>query len=242
MDPLYMLELRFDLIALHRFLHAQGLCGGEDGDIGYGIHAWLGAAFGELAPKPWRLLMNGKRPPRILGYGPHDASVLTQRIVEFAEPTVLQVCPEPAEMIASRPMPTWDRGRRLGFQVLVCPVGRKSSTGTEKDLFLIRADTCSGNDGLSRETVYCEWAVRQFNDYSVTVDSIRLSGFRLAKQVRQTQSRDGKRTTSTLVRPQALLEGYLTVQEPDEFTSLLKRGIGRHRAFGYGMILLRPAS
>ena len=132
MDPLYMLELRFDLIALHRFLHAQGLCGGEDGDIGYGIHAWLGAAFGELAPKPWRLLMNGKRPPRILGYGPHDASVLTQRIVEFAEPTVLQVCPEPAEMIASRPMPTWDRGRRLGFQVLVCPVGRKSSTGTEK--------------------------------------------------------------------------------------------------------------
>ena len=35
MDPLYMLELRFDLIALHRFLHAQGLCGGEDGDIGY---------------------------------------------------------------------------------------------------------------------------------------------------------------------------------------------------------------
>ena len=84
--------------------------------------------------------------------------------------------------------------------------------------------------------------MRQFNDYSVTVDSIRLSGFRLAKQVRQTQSRDGKRTTSTLVRPQALLEGYLTVQEPDEFTSLLKRGIGRHRAFGYGMILLRPAS
>lgn len=243
MDPLYMLELEFDMAALHRFLHAQGfLQRDDDTDMGYGIHAWLGAAFGDLAPKPWRLLMDNHRPPRILGYASCDASTLRQRITEFAEPSVLQACPEPFAMIASRLMPEWEKGRRLGFQLLVCPVGRKAREGTEKDLFLIHADSHSGNTALSRETVYCDWVTQRLTDYSVTVDSIKLSGFRLVRQQRQTQSTDGKRTLSSLVRPQALLEGNLTIQGPSEFASLLRHGVGRHRAFGYGMILLRPPS
>lgn len=73
MKPLFMLELEFDVVALYRFLHTQGLSGREDDtELGYGVHAWLGAAFGDLAPKPWRLLMDKHRPPRILGYASHD--------------------------------------------------------------------------------------------------------------------------------------------------------------------------
>ena len=37
------------------------------------------------------------------------------------------------------------------------------------------------------------------------------------------------------------VEGTLTVGDPDAFSRLLARGIGRHRAFGFGMLLLRPA-
>jgi len=44
-----------------------------------------------------------------------------------------------------------------------------------------------------------------------------------------------------LERPQALLKGVLTVKESNTFNRLLARGIGRHRAFGYGMLLLKPA-
>ncbi|HBK61215.1 MAG TPA: type I-E CRISPR-associated protein Cas6/Cse3/CasE [Firmicutes bacterium] len=243
MDPLYMLELEFDIAALYRFLHTQGLSGREDDtELGYGLHAWLGAAFGDLAPKPWRLLMDDHRPPRILGYAPHDAGTLHQRISEFAEPSVLQVCPKPQLMIVDRAMPAWQKGRRLGFQLLVCPVGRKSRDGTEKDLFLVHADSQRDDAGLCREAVYCDWARQRFNDYSVTIDSMRLAGFRLVKQTRQTQSSNGKRVFRPIIRPQALLEGNLTIQDPDEFTRLLRHGVGRHRAFGYGMILLRPPS
>jgi CRISPR system Cascade subunit CasE len=41
--------------------------------------------------------------------------------------------------------------------------------------------------------------------------------------------------------PDASFEGVLTVAEPGAFALLLARGIGRHRAFGFGMVLLRPA-
>ena len=242
MNPLYMLEIEFDIAALYRFLHIQGLLGREDGtELGYEIHAWLSAAFGEFVPKPWRLLIDKHRPPRILGYAPHDANILQQRINEFAEPNVLKVCPKPQLMIASRVMPGWQEGRKLGFQTLVCPVGRKARSGVEKDLFLIHADSQNNDDAeLCRETIYCDWVKKRFNNYQVTVDSVRLTGFRLVKQKRQTQSQNKKRIFRRIVRPQALIEGEITIENPNKFNYLLQNGMGRHRAFGYGMILLRP--
>jgi CRISPR system Cascade subunit CasE len=38
-----------------------------------------------------------------------------------------------------------------------------------------------------------------------------------------------------------VFDGALEVTEPGTFASSLTRGIGRHRAFGFGMLLLRPA-
>lgn len=243
MKPLFMLELEFNSPALYRFLHIQGFWPKDDDtELSYGIHAWLGAAFGELAPKPWRLLAGKQRPPRVLGYVPHSADALQQRLVEFVEPSVLQVCPEPMKMISSREMPRWQKGRRLGFQTLICPVGRKAGSGLEKDLFLIHADSQDKNVELSREEIYCNWARQQFHNYLATVDSIQMTGFRLISQKRQTQSSRGKRNLHRIVRPHVILEGEITVGEPDEFTRLLGHGLGRHRAFGYGMILLRPPS
>ena len=36
------------------------------------------------------------------------------------------------------------------------------------------------------------------------------------------------------------MQGNLTITEPEKFACLLARGVGRHRAYGYGMLLLRP--
>ena len=36
------------------------------------------------------------------------------------------------------------------------------------------------------------------------------------------------------------MRGILTITDPIAFAELLKRGVGRHRAYGYGMLLLRP--
>ena len=40
--------------------------------------------------------------------------------------------------------------------------------------------------------------------------------------------------------PDAVMRGNITVTDSDAFTRLLSHGIGRHRAYGYGMLLLRP--
>jgi CRISPR system Cascade subunit CasE len=45
-----------------------------------------------------------------------------------------------------------------------------------------------------------------------------------------------------LGRREAVFEGRLRVTDPAAFASLLARGVGRHRAFGFGMLLLRPAA
>jgi CRISPR system Cascade subunit CasE len=40
--------------------------------------------------------------------------------------------------------------------------------------------------------------------------------------------------------PDAVMRGNLIVSDPAAFAQLLARGIGRHRAYGFGMLLLRP--
>lgn len=243
MKQLHMIEVRPDLTALLRFLRDQGLGAGDgDEDLGYGIHAWLAAAFGALAPKPWRVLLNRGGPPRILGYAQCDADQLRLQLREFAEPAVFAVCPVPDVMIVSKAMPAWRSGRRLAFEVLCCPVGRKARSGVEKDLFLIRADAAP-QAPVERELVYCEWVrARMERESAATVGQIRLAGFRQVRQTRQTQGGAGNRKRKHILRPHALLRGDLTVEDPEAFTDLLARGIGRHRSFGYGMLLLRPPS
>lgn len=243
MTSLRMMEIRPNLRALLTFLDGRGLVtrrGNED--FGYGLHAWLKDAFGEMAPKPWRLFMDRRRPPRVLGYCQNDAESLQQRIEEFADPTSHAVCSHTENAIASRLMPSWQPGRRLGFEIQCCPVGRQARTGVEKDLFLLRADR-AGQDTVDRSEVYCDWVRKRLErDGAAEVRTVHLGGFRLVRMLRLKQRRSGHRRHRYLTRPQALLRGEITVHDPEAFTELLAHGVGRHRAFGYGMLLLRPPS
>ena len=236
-----MVEVHPHLESLLRFLHAQGLISTADEDLSYGIHAWLSAAFGHMAPKPWRLFMDKRRPPRILGYSRYDAQELQQQIMEFADPLAYAVCPDPKHDIASKPMPSWRAGRRLLFEVQCCPVARKFGSGVEKDLYLIEVER-SPASRLNRETVYCNWVQSALEaNNAATVSKVHLDGFRLVHHIRKSTASGGERTTAHIVRPRALVRGELTIQNPDTFGHLVARGVGRHRAFGYGMLLLRPA-
>ena len=242
MSALHIVELRPELPALLRFVRGQGLDPVvEDKDLGYGMHIWLTSAFGEMAPKPWRLFLRRRQPTRLLGYSPYSADSLRKRLRELSDPSAFVVCPDPEVSIASRTMPVWRAGRRLGFEVQCCPVGRKANLGVEKDIFLIRADA-AGKNGLEREAVYCDWVRERLERGGATaVSSIGLAGFRLVRLLRQDQ-RTGRRRHRHLTRPQALLRGEFRVADPDTFRALLAHGVGRHRAFGYGMLLLRPSA
>ena len=236
-----MIEYQLEQIALLRFLRAQGLDHPRHGpDLGYGVHAWLKAAFGDLAPRTWRLLADPHRPTRLLGYTAATVEMLCDHLREFADPSVFAVCPPDA--IAGKPMPRWKSGRRLGFEVLCCPVGRKARTRIEKDLFLIHADRDVGRE-LDRAAIYCEW-LRPRLEYGEAsrIERLWLEGFRRVHQQRKHQREVGKRSIRSLERPEAIMAGVLRIEKAGSFADLIAKGIGRHRAFGYGMLLVKPVA
>ncbi len=53
---------------------------------------------------------------------------------------------------------------------------------------------------------------------------------------------EGARLKHTVQGPDAVFTGLLQVRDSAAFAALLARGIGRHRAFGFGMLLLKPAA
>lgn len=242
--PLYMLELQPDPGALLRFAHSQGLNRSTDEDLGYAVHAWLAAMFGELAPKPFRLLQDRRlrQPPRLLGYVGASGTQLAEHAAAFAPPLATAAC-DLGQLDQIKAMPAhWRPGRRLGFEVLACPVSRRDDK--EKDVFLRRVDVHPpGSPALRRDEVYRDWLQKQLGAAAL-VEDMRLDGFRLVHVLRRGQREKGadKRTAPRISRPHALLCGTLSVGDSSGFQALLRRGIGRHRAFGYGMLLLKPAT
>lgn len=67
----------------------------------------------------------------------------------------------------------------------------------------------------------------------------RVDAFRFTRLL--ARDRGGARTRSAAVDgPDALVTGTLIVTDPDALAAGLARGVGRHRAFGFGMLLLTP--
>ena len=237
-SPLHMVEMHPDEAALFRFLQGHAGAHPRDEDLGYGLHAWLTAAFAEMAPSPFRVMRPRRGPFRLLAYSLHDATALRDHLHEMAEPAAAAVCADDA--IITKRMPyTWAAGRTLGFEVLCCPVVRRSTEGriVEKDVLLARADTDELGQ-LKRDEIYRVWLAQRL-DGAASLSRARLEGFQLVHTIRRSRS-PGNHGLRMLTRPQALLTGVLRVEDPEAFAALLGRGVGRHRAFGYGMLLLRP--
>jgi CRISPR system Cascade subunit CasE len=238
---MYMIDLPLDAAALTRFAWRQGHAGGRnpgDEDFGYAAHAWLVAILGEQAPRPFRL-METRTGLRLLGYAAVGADARTQHACEFSLPDAFAVCDWSAA--AGKALPaTWATGRHLGFEVRACPIVRGER---ERDAYLVEVDQAKaeGREPAGRTQVYIHWLQRQLERDGAAravTETLNLVGFRRVRALRQ--SRIGQRHRG-LERPDALMTGELVVGDPDAFARLLVRGIGRHRAFGFGMLLLRPA-
>lgn len=241
MDTLHMVEIRPDVGALYRFLGHQRLADAHrDEGLGYGMHAWLAAVLGQDAPKPWRLWTDSKRPIRLLGYSQLEAATLRARLTQRATPAALAVVRDPEQDVASRQLPNWQEGRRLGFELQCCPVARAAGSGVEKDIFLMQLQ--SGKTSSQRTSVYSEWVRAKLEQTgALRVHDLTIRGFQLVRQLRRGTKSDAARSSHVLVRPQVLAQGELTIVDPDRFSHLLAHGVGRHRAFGYGMLLLKPS-
>ena len=236
---MFMIDLPLDAARLTRFAHRQGhgLAAGED--FGYAAHAWLAATLGDLAPKPFRL-MESRHGLRMLGYTDQHIEILIEHMRTFAEPDAANVCDWLSAAGKSMPK-TWQTERRLGFELRACPVSRAER---ERDIYLVavsRAETAVA-EMPSRAQVYVEWLGNQLSKDGATkiaTNTIDLIGFQRIRSQRLAHTANG---TKRLIveRPDALFSGELTIGNPDAFVHLMARGIGRHRAFGFGMLLLRP--
>ena len=242
MSTLHLVRARLRVPALLRLARDAGV---DARDPGYLTHLLLRRVFGDVAPQPFHL-EESRTAPLLWGYAAVDAGILRERLA-FADP--LAAVAIDSETLESRPMPLPFRsGRRLGFRLRACPVVRSRRTRrdgrpVEVDVFLQRALT-TPHKPLDREQVYCAWLADRLAARGAHLVRVRLVRFLQVPLVR----RCGRSRPYLLPspagglarRPDVTFDGVLEVADPEIFALALARGIGRHRAFGHGMLLLRP--
>jgi CRISPR system Cascade subunit CasE len=242
---LHILQCRPDPYALASWASRNGLVS-PDGDYGYAFHALLSAAFGAGAPKPFRYL-GGRQ--GLLAYTTQDLAELREHAA-LATPDVANALG--LGDIAARAFPTaWRVGQHLSFEVRVRPVVR-AKDGRERDAFLHSLDSAAAppeqaptgqeHGGPVRAKVYSDWLKKQLSvDHAAELIHADLHGFRLTRVLRRSsEATGGKRKARAICGPDVLFKGELGVTDSQTFAQLVARGAGRHRAFGFGMLLLKP--
>lgn len=253
MNPLYLIRAVLKVEDLARWSAERGLVQRDrivkGFDEGRALHHLLDELFGPRIIRPFRLLVSpGGYTANLYGYSEQSHDQLREAAANHGLPEHINVI-QPTG-IKSKLMPSnWRQGQRLGFDLRVRPVRRLKSplndgdssfrAGAELDAFLVEAlrmhpgdDKGMTNEARSRELVYLEWLEARLDEgAAIDRDATRLANFRRTSISRGSSGPEG---------PDAVFHGALTVKNPHRFKELLSHGIGRHRAYGYGMILLRP--
>lgn len=238
---LHLLELPLSLKALHLWAGGRGL----GSDEGTALHHLLGETFGPAALQPFRLMVAPRAQSGTLyAYADTDAETLRGRARASLTPAQASVIELERLRSLPRPASAWAAGQRLGFDLRLRPVVRLASglTGTnengatmslrkgaEVDAFLTAV---LRDSPTTRESAYLDWLAARLAPAAVLDPAAsHLFSFRRTRVLRNGRRIEG---------PDAVVHGTLTVADPATFAGLLARGIGRHRSYGYGMLLLRP--
>jgi CRISPR system Cascade subunit CasE len=264
MSALYLVRMPVDLSQLGRWAADRNLGWAErrrrDGqlrdagfDEGCALHHLLSESYGKGVLQPFRLMVAPGGRASLYAYSAMDLKGLREAAAAFALPEAAGVC-DPAQA-ATKLMPEeWKVGRRLAFDLRLRPVKRLMkplaaatgvpiAVGSEVDAFLIEAlrRFPSGANaeenmhaaGRSRETVYSGWLAERFGATAELVDgAVRLVRFARNRIARKKATPEG---------PDAVMHGELVIRDGEGFRHFLERGVGRHIAYGFGMLLLRPA-
>jgi CRISPR system Cascade subunit CasE len=270
MSPLYFVRLPLSIPALGRWAADRNLgwsvrrgAKGQERDAGLdegrALHHLLTETFGQRVLHPFRLFVAPQaKQGHVYAYSRAGHAALLEVAQACAMPEAQTVFD--LQGLAAKTMPdNWRVGRRMGFEVRVRPVSRllkplpnsggAFAKGAELDVFLIEAlrrfPSGSASDsepqdtkqdtmlkaGRTREAVYTDWLAQKLADSATLVPGVRLTRFERDRAAR---------TGSSIEGPSAILQGDLMIDQPENFPRLLAGGIGRHKAYGYGMMLLRP--
>jgi len=239
---LHLIRLPMRMSNLARWAATRGWVQRHGFDEGRALHHLLAETFGIAALQPFRLMV----PPRsdngnLYAYTSVPAANLRDTAQTIALPEHLGVLD--LEQMQEKPMPVdWVSGQQLGFDLITRPVRRLKAPlgafakGAEIDVFLAHVlhnhpDTPPERQETSREAVYVDWLSERFDGAA----RLQPDRSRLAQFCRRRVARGGVASEG----PEATFYGTLEITDPLRFADLLVRGVGRHRAYGYGMLLLR---
>jgi len=167
------------------------------------------------------------------------------------------------EHCASKPMPCLAIGQTVGCEVRTCATVRlhrdlpgiaagdgHGAVATRKagdEIDVLTAEALRRSQGgtrthmraLDTEGIYLAWLTAALARCpGQTAAGIRVTGYRSTSCLRKNHTNGGRRE---VILPEVFGSGTMNITDPAAFATGLARGIGRHRAFGFGMLLLRPA-
>ncbi len=230
-------------------------------DTGYLVHAASRQIFGALGPQPFFTELERGR---VLGYTAAGEEQLRACLAAAAGDALLGAVFSLPD-VCLRPMPeTWQTGARYRFSVFCRPTVRHTydqdgpATETikvESDVWLRKTYNdwkAAGKPGTLHnyrqqhkhgiEETYLDWLKNRLFP-AARLESAIVAGSRSAfMYARGGKDHDGPPSRSEKRSwPETTFTGTLTVADPAAFDRLIRHGVGRHAAFGFGMLLLRAA-
>ena len=231
-NALHMIRADINQREMYRWMDIRGI---RDQD--QALHCLLNETMGKWAPKPFRLMTrHDSDTSTVYGYTRATLDEVREALTRYGDPLQTQVI-SPLGINAKEMPDDWTPGESLGFEARVRPTVRTPEK-KEIDRFarMARQAHEEGKPIPTRDEVYAQWVAEQVaRDGAATADpgGINLVSYQWIHGVRQA-------TKGRISGPDAVLRGALVIQDSDAFNRLLARGLGRHRAYGYGMLLLKP--
>ena len=218
-----ILKMELDAVSVAEWAKSSGI---PRYDIGYLAHAFMRRFFNDDSPQPFLPLKNAGC-LCIEGVLPEDAEIAVfEKSPDVLSYSVEEITPPHA-------------GETVSFRVRLCPVMRNGSSGkeVETDAFLVmlRRAEASGQTPPKRMQVYRQWAAGRFAD-CLNVSKTYIERYEQIRPCRRGALGHLGAPAAIGWRPVIEVSMSGVVIDAERFAQLARRGIGRHKAFGFGYL------
>jgi CRISPR system Cascade subunit CasE len=243
MSALHLVYLPIDKRAFDVFAISSG---SDDDDRGYATHLALRQRFGSASLQPFVLVTDKSENQHILAYSSDPKALANMSALPATNSALDHVFPR-APSVKAMPA-TWEPGTRFSFEVRFRPiirygkrsVARRRAAGLhsagERDAFLAAVESTPEGDRVDRAEVYIDW-LRSRITAGAEIQNVTIKSMR---RIQTRRSPHGAGKTNRIEGYEVVAQGDLTITDGENFAHLLQSGVGRHTAFGFGMLLLRP--
>lgn len=236
MDDLFLVKSHVDI----EFLRSWGKRHqhlGPQNDFGYVIHAILEILFRKNRPQTFYFDSSNDN---LYFYSNFSRAQLTKQLTKKNRAACCglglgNLCHD-CEVLDITSMTAMDQ--QLSFQIKTSPTKRLTGSGREVDVFSV-------TDGSEQErhAAYKKWLHARILESGlgdVNIDDVAIEQHSvLRREKRIVDSKNRKKVVIDV--PVALFTGTFTVHTRKCFLESLLNGIGRHKAFGFGMLMIKSA-